>query len=210
MPAVRSRAWPAGRAGRDCRGTQRGSHLGLPVLLTQVWKGLSEDGRSWGGFARCFLFSRRKAPSPLFSPVSASRGWSSPAPGPCSEPKERIHIPGTLQASFALLEHKSSSACTKRTARTGAPAIPCAEPIERMSGPKMKRSSLIYLARHLAASIELSSALRAGLWRHNLTSAAAGDDRLQKGQHEILFSQRFHHRSSSLQKVHFSRLQSWA
>lgn len=137
------------------------------------------------------MISRRKAPSPWFSLISASRGWSCPAPGPCSQLKEGIHIPGILQASLALLEHKSSSACSKRTPRTGAPAIPRAEPIERMSGPKMKRSTLIYLAEHLAASVEPSSSLRAGLWRQNLTSAAAGDDKLEKGQHEILFLREF-------------------
>lgn len=165
---------------------------------------LSGHVRSWGGFARCFSISRRKAPSPWFSPIRASRGWSFPAPGPYCQPKEGIHKPGVLQASPGLLEHKSSSARNKRTAL----GWQNWSSTETMSGPRMKRSSLISVARHLAASVEPSSSPRAGLWRQNLTSAAAGDDKLEKGQREILFSERIQHRSSSLQKVHVSQLQS--
>lgn len=152
---------------------------------------LSGHVRSWGGFARCFSISRRKAPSPWFSPIRASRDWSFPAPGPYCQPKEGIHKPGILQAS-------------KRTAL----GWQNWSSIETMSGPQMKRSSLISVARHLAASVEPSGSPRAGLWRQNLTSAAAGDDKLEKGQREILFSERIQHRSSSLQKVHVSQLQS--
>lgn len=69
--------------------------------------------------------------------------------------------------------------------------MPRAEPIERMSGPQMKRSSLIYLARHLAASMEPCSSLRAGLWRQNLTSAAAGDDKWRKVSMKYYFLREF-------------------
>lgn len=93
--------------------------------------------------------------------------------------------------------------------RIRVPAIACAGSIERMSEPKIKRSSLIYFARHLAASVEPSDSFRAGLQRQNLTSAAARDDELEKGQDKILFSKRIQCRSSSLQKVHISWFQIW-
>lgn len=163
---------------------------------------LSGHVRSWGGFARCFSISRRKAPSPWFSPIRASRGWSFPAPGPYCQPKEGIHKPGVLQASPGLLEHKSSSARTKRTAV----GWQNWSSIETVSGPQMKRSSLIHVARHLAASVEPSSSPRAGLWRQNLTSAAAGDDKLEKGQHEILFSERIQHFTPESSRLSASKL----
>lgn len=197
-------------SGEGCQGLQRDTKgQGVTpwpfcAANTEVCKVLSGHVRSWGGFARCFLISRSEAPSPCFSLIRASRGWSFPAPSPYCQLKEGMHKPGILQASLGLLEHKSSSACTKRMA-VGWQSW---SSIETVSGPQMKRSSLIYVARHLAASMEPSSSLRAGLWRQNLTSAAAGDDKLEKGQHEILFSARIQHRSSSLQKVHVSRLQS--
>jgi len=93
--------------------------------------------------------------------------------------------------------------------RNRVPAIARAGSIARISEPKIKRSSEIYFARHLAASVEPSDSFRAGIQRQNLTSAAARDDELEKGQGKILFSERIQHRSSSLQKVHVSWFQSW-
>lgn len=93
--------------------------------------------------------------------------------------------------------------------RIRVPAIARAGSIERRSEPKIKRSTLIYFARHLAASVEPSDSFRAGLQRQILTSAAARDDELEKGQDKMLFSERIQHRSSSLQKVHVSWFQIW-
>lgn len=85
----------------------------------------------------------------------------------------------------------------------------CAGSTERMSEPKIKRSSLIYFARDLAASVEPSDSFGAEIQRQNLTSTAARDDALEKGQEKILFSERIQCRSSSFQKVHVSWFQIW-
>lgn len=55
--------------------------------------------------------------------------------------------------------------------------------------------------------MEPSDSFGAEIQRQNLTSTAARDDALEKGQEKILFSERIQRRSFSLQKVHVSWFQ---